>query len=93
MSRSVIAALHVVTSPGSDRTHLCASSPAIPGTSPDQLPERTLCGLHTGLRALTLHVAAVGCLNCLAIGFSHYLELPAWATGPSTLPPTHPSKS
>lgn len=91
MSNSIIDALLVVTSPGSHHTHLCASSPAIAGTHPDQLPDRTVCGLPIGLRAITLPVSDVGCLACL-VGSSRYLELPSWVAGSSHLPPAHPSK-
>lgn len=90
MTRSITAALHVVTSPGSPSTHLCASSPAIRGTRPDELPALTLCGRTTGLRAVTLPVAEVGCLTCL-VSCTRYLELPSWQAGPC-YPPTHPSK-
>lgn len=87
---SITAALFAVTSPGSNQTHLCASSPAIPGTRPDQVPMHTICGRTAGLVAFTLPVADVGCPLCL-INTSAYLELPGWAAGITTLPAAHPS--
>ena len=85
MTRPIHEALLTVTSPGSAHTHLCASSPAIAGTRPDELPARTVCGLQVGLRAVTLPVHEVGCLSCLA-RCGVYLCLPGWAAGP------HPAK-
>lgn len=89
-TRSITAALFTVTSPGSDHTHLCASSPALPGTRPNQVPMLTICGLPAGVVTVTLPPAEVGCLSCL-VNSTRYLELPGWATGPIALPPTHPS--
>mgnify|MGYP000894762160 CR=1 FL=1 len=82
MTRTFHEALITVTSPGSPETHLCASSPAIAGTQPGELPARTLCDLPAGLRAVTLPVLEVGCLTCLA-KCGPFLCLPGWATGTS----------
>lgn len=90
MPSSITAALFTVTSPGSNQTHLCASSPAIPGTRPDQVPQHTLCGRNAGLVTFTLPVADVGCPLCL-INASSYLELPGWVASTTSLPSAHPS--
>lgn len=86
---SILAALLVVTSTGSYRTHLVASSPAIAGTRPDRLPPKTLCGRQAGLLTVTHPVPEVGCCTCL-INAMRYLELPSWRTT-DLLPPAHPS--
>ncbi|MBA3019681.1 MAG: hypothetical protein L6256_10160 [Propionicimonas sp.] len=90
MTSSITAGLFTVTSPGSNQTHLCASSPALVGTRPDQVPLLTLCARTAGLVTFTLPVAEVGCPLCL-INSSGYLGLPGWAAGPMSLPSAHPS--
>ena len=53
-----------VTAAGTPITHLVVTSPALPGTTPDELPAATLCGQAvTGPAAAPVH--DVQCLRCL----------------------------
>ena len=45
-------------------THLVVTSPALPGTRPDQLPPATLCGRPVD-REVEDHPADVQCPRCL----------------------------
>lgn len=74
--RRVTAALTVVaaTSPG---THLAVTSPAIPGTSPDQPPARTICGLPITKPNPGQPVWEVECSACL-ISSTAFWQMPSW---------------
>lgn len=76
MIRRVAAALAVVatTTPG---THLSATSPAIPGTSPDQPPARTICGLPATDHVNGLPAWEVDCSACLT-GSTAFWQMPSW---------------
>ena len=74
----VTAALTVVTTPTTNVTHLVPTSPAIPGTSPDQLPTGTVCGQLAGRRVPDRLVWEVDCSTCL-IGSTPYWQMPSWA--------------
>lgn len=77
-TRSVAAALTVVTSTNTDTTHLAPTSPAIAGSSPDQLPTRTVCGQMVDHQVLGRPAWEVDCAPCL-IGSSSYWQMPSWA--------------
>lgn len=53
-----------VTAVDSGITHLVATSPALPTTSPDELPAGTLCGRRVTAEHAT-HPAEVQCPRCL----------------------------
>lgn len=74
MSVAVTAALQVVNA--RSRTHLVASSPAIPGASPDRTPPLTLCGVPAEDTSLVA-VADVDCVDCLWRSGA-YLGMPGW---------------
>lgn len=75
-ARRVTAALSVVaaTIPG---THLSATSPAIPGTSPDERPTRTICGLPITQLLHRQPVWDVECTACL-ISSTAFWQMPSW---------------
>lgn len=53
-----------VTATASPLTHLVVTSPALPGTRPDQLPAGTLCGRLVE-QEIEDHPAEVQCPRCL----------------------------
>ena len=55
---------HSVTASGSPLTHLVVTSPALPGTRPDRLPDATLCGRLVD-QEIDDHPADVQCPRCL----------------------------
>lgn len=78
MRRGVAAALALVSAHGATGSHLAASSPAVPGANPDQLPARTVCGLPTGRQILGRPVWEVECSTCL-LASTAYWQMPSWA--------------
>jgi hypothetical protein len=53
-----------VSATSSPQTHLVVVSPALPRSSPDELPEATLCGRKVTAGA-DVHPAEVECIRCL----------------------------
>lgn len=74
----VTSALTVVTASTDTLTHLAPTSPAIPGTNPDQLPAGTVCGQPAGRLVPDRLVWEVDCSTCL-IGSTPYWQMPSWA--------------
>lgn len=79
MSLTITAALIAVRDPATGATHLVASSPALPGGSPDQPPLTALCGQRTGTPAPDVPAWDVDCGECVQL-VGPYLELPGWGT-------------
>ncbi len=79
MTTTITAALLTVRQATAERTHLAASSPALPGTSPGQLPTRALCGQPVDAQAPTVEAWDVDCGECVQL-VGPYLDLPGWST-------------
>lgn len=67
---------HTVTAAGSQVTHLVATSPALPGTGPDEVPDSTLCGRRVQAHE-NAEPADVQCRRCLTLA-PRFMDLPAY---------------
>lgn len=65
-----------VTAADNPLTHLVVTSPALPGTRPDQLPSATLCGRVVD-QEVEDHPAEVQCPRCL-LRAPTFMGLPAY---------------